>query len=52
MRQIYGYIDDVRAVITRPAAMREVHALKALAIWECGLVSRERSGGFRLEDIH
>ncbi|RPD62106.1 hypothetical protein L226DRAFT_463709 [Lentinus tigrinus ALCF2SS1-7] len=29
-RQKYGYIDDVRAVITRPAAMPEVEALKAL----------------------
>lgn len=30
MRQAYGYIDDDRVVVTRPAAMREVHALKAL----------------------
>lgn len=29
-RQAYGYIDDIRAVITRPAAMSEVQALKAL----------------------
>ncbi|TFK88374.1 hypothetical protein K466DRAFT_489070 [Polyporus arcularius HHB13444] len=29
-RKKYGYIDDVRAVITRPAAMPEVQALKAL----------------------
>ena len=30
MRKAYGYIDDDRVVVTRPAAMREVHALKAL----------------------
>ncbi|THH01770.1 hypothetical protein EW026_g1021 [Hermanssonia centrifuga] len=30
MRQAYGYIDDDRVVVTRPAAMREVQALKAL----------------------
>ncbi|KAI0366212.1 hypothetical protein BV20DRAFT_952667 [Pilatotrama ljubarskyi] len=29
-RRAYGYIDDSRAVITRPAAMPEVQALKAL----------------------
>ncbi|KAH9853389.1 hypothetical protein C2E23DRAFT_822865 [Lenzites betulinus] len=29
-RRTYGYIDDTRAVITRPAAMPEVQALKAL----------------------
>ncbi|OBZ66784.1 GDP-mannose 4,6 dehydratase [Grifola frondosa] len=29
-REAYGYIDDDRAVITRPAAMPEVAALKAL----------------------
>ncbi|KAI0829271.1 hypothetical protein BC628DRAFT_1315386 [Trametes gibbosa] len=29
-RHAYGYIDDSRAVITRPAAMPEVQALKAL----------------------
>ncbi|KAI0662861.1 hypothetical protein C8Q70DRAFT_954215 [Cubamyces menziesii] len=29
-RRTYGYIDDSRAVITRPAAMPEVQALKAL----------------------
>ncbi|OJT10588.1 hypothetical protein TRAPUB_12887 [Trametes pubescens] len=29
-RRAYGYIDDTRAVITRPAAMPEVQALKAL----------------------
>ncbi|OBZ71969.1 hypothetical protein A0H81_08138 [Grifola frondosa] len=29
-REAYGYIDDDRAVITRPAAMHEVHALRAL----------------------
>ncbi|KAI0766182.1 hypothetical protein BD413DRAFT_481527 [Trametes elegans] len=31
-RRAYGYIDDPRAVITRPAAMPEVQALKALRI--------------------
>ena len=30
MRKAYGYIDDDRAVVTRPAAMREVQALLAL----------------------
>lgn len=30
MRKAYGYIDDDRVVVTRPAAMREVQALKAL----------------------
>ena len=30
MRKAYGYIDDDRVVVTRPAAMREVAALKAL----------------------
>ncbi|TBU27700.1 hypothetical protein BD311DRAFT_664971 [Dichomitus squalens] len=30
LRRTYGYIDDARAVITRPAAMSEVQALKAL----------------------
>lgn len=30
MRQAYGYIDDDRVVVTRPAAMREVFAIKAL----------------------
>ncbi|KAL6297970.1 hypothetical protein BKA93DRAFT_745058 [Sparassis latifolia] len=30
MRKAYGYIDDDTAVVTRPAAMREVQALKAL----------------------
>ena len=30
MRRAYGYIDDDRVVVTRPAAMREVHALRAL----------------------
>ncbi|KAI0637638.1 hypothetical protein C8Q77DRAFT_1048120 [Trametes polyzona] len=29
-RHAYGYIDDTRAVVTRPAAMPEVQALKAL----------------------
>ena len=32
LRRTYGYIDDVRAVVTRPAAMSEVQALKALRI--------------------
>lgn len=30
MRKAYGYIDDDIAVITRPAAMTEMQALKAL----------------------
>lgn len=30
MRKAYGYIDDDRVVCTRPAAMSEVQALKAL----------------------
>ena len=30
MRKAYGYIDDDRAVITRPVAMSEVQALLAL----------------------
>lgn len=30
MRKAYRYIDDDRAVVTRPAAMSEVQALKAL----------------------
>lgn len=30
MRRSYAYVDDDRAVVTRPAAMREVAALKAL----------------------
>ncbi|KAI1788969.1 hypothetical protein LXA43DRAFT_974565 [Ganoderma leucocontextum] len=30
LRRTYGYIDDARAVVTRPAAMSEVQALKAL----------------------
>ena len=30
LRRTYGYIDDARAVITRPAVMSEVQALKAL----------------------
>lgn len=30
MRKAYGYIDDDRAVVTRPAAMSEVQALLAL----------------------
>lgn len=30
LRQTYGYIDDARAVVTRPAAMTEVQALRAL----------------------
>ncbi|KAM5540566.1 hypothetical protein V8D89_005597 [Ganoderma adspersum] len=30
LRRTYGYIDDPRAVVTRPAAMSEVQALKAL----------------------
>ena len=29
-RQTYGFIDDERIVVTRPAAMSEVQALKAL----------------------
>ena len=29
-RSAYGYIDDVRVTITRPAAMSEVQAIKAL----------------------
>ena len=32
LRRTYGYIDDVRAVVTRPAAMSEVQALKALGV--------------------
>lgn len=30
MRKAYKYIDDDRVVVTRPSAMREVQALKAL----------------------
>lgn len=30
MREAYTYIDDDRAVVTRPAAMREVETLRAL----------------------
>jgi hypothetical protein len=30
MRQSYTYVDDDRAVVTRPSGMREVQALKAL----------------------
>lgn len=30
MRKAYQYIDDDRVVVTRPSAMREVQALKAL----------------------
>lgn len=30
MRGAYVYVDDDRAVVTRPAAMREIAALKAL----------------------
>ena len=37
-RQKYGYIDDVRAVITRPAAMPEVQALKALRTGDASAV--------------
>ncbi|KAK7033284.1 F-actin-capping protein subunit beta [Favolaschia claudopus] len=30
MRKTYTYVDDERAVVTRPAAMREIEALRAL----------------------
>ena len=30
MRRAYKYIDDDRAVVTRPSAMREVQAIRAL----------------------
>ncbi|KAF7336776.1 putative eukaryotic translation initiation factor 5 [Mycena venus] len=30
MRKSYAYVDDDRAVVTRPAAMREIEALRAL----------------------
>lgn len=50
MRRVYGYIDDDRAVVTRPAAMREVHALKALRIGDATsfLESDPAGSGFKL----
>ena len=30
LRRAYGYVNDARVTVTRPAAMSEVHALRAL----------------------
>lgn len=50
MRQTYGYINDDRAVITRPAAMREVYAIKALRTGNASsfLDSDPAKSGFRI----
>ena len=53
MRKAYGYIDDDRAVVTRPAALREVEALKVLRTGNATsfLDSVSASTGRQMRDI-
>lgn len=53
MRKAYDYIDDDRVVVTRPAAMSEVSALKALRTGDASFfLSSDPTGtGRRMSDI-
>lgn len=53
MRKAYGYIDDDRVVVTRPAAMHEIHALKALRTGDASffLDSDSATPGRKMRDI-
>ncbi|KAJ3558614.1 hypothetical protein NM688_g815 [Phlebia brevispora] len=53
MRRAYGYIDDDRVVVTRPAAMREVHALKTLRTGDMSsfLQSDPTSSGYSMAKV-
>ena len=54
MRMAYGYIDDDRVVVTRPAAMREVLALKALRTKDGSsfLLLSDTTGNWKKEENH
>ena len=53
MRKAYGYIDNDRAVVTRPAAMREVYALRALRTGDASsfLDSDPTGSGLKMRNI-
>jgi hypothetical protein len=53
MRKAYRYIDDNRVVVTRPSAMREIAALKALRTGDASffLDSDPTETGRKLSDI-
>ncbi|KAI0750671.1 hypothetical protein C8Q80DRAFT_1100193 [Daedaleopsis nitida] len=52
-RTKYGYIDDARAVVTRPAAMSEVQALRALRTGDAGpfLASDPAEVGVKMSEV-
>lgn len=54
MRKAYRYIDDDRVVVTRPAAMSEVSALKALRTRDASFfLDSDPSGlGRKMSEIH